>query len=330
MEKILKFDYSIFAEQASSVLGEFYTQELFKQSQQLMDTVKHGDLPKWQRLLDKLPRITLSSNDLNRDTLRIGMPDDCNDETRQQLYELLQGLSPWRKGPFDICGMNIDTEWRSDWKWQRLEPYISPLTDRTVLDIGCGSGYHCWRMNGAGAKLVVGIEPYLLFVLQYWAIRHFLTEPPVFVLPLRFEDMPEKMGCFDTVFSMGVLYHCKNPLEHLKAIREQLRPGGELVLETLIIDSDYGDVLEIAGRYAKMRNINCIPAVKTLEKWLKQVGYTNIRTVNTTITTIQEQRSTDWMKFESLDDYLSPYDSTLTIEDYPAPQRAITIANTPN
>ncbi|MCF6177217.1 MAG: tRNA 5-methoxyuridine(34)/uridine 5-oxyacetic acid(34) synthase CmoB [Victivallaceae bacterium] len=323
----MKFDYSRFAEQATPVIGEDYATKLYQQSQIVIDTVKHGDLLKWQTLLDALPDINLSANDLNADTLLIGDADDCSDKTRQQLYELLQGFCPWRKGPFDICGMKIDTEWRSDWKWQRLESHISPLKNRTVLDIGCGSGYHCWRMNGAGAKLTVGIEPYLLFVMQYWAVRHFLTEPPVFVLPLRFEDMPAKMSCFDTVFSMGVLYHCKKPLEHLMAIREQLQVGGELVLETLIIDESDGDLLEPSGRYAKMRNVNYIPSVATLETWLKKSGYYNIRTVNITTTTPEEQRATDWMKFESLDNYLSPDDSTLTIEDHPAPKRAIVIAN---
>lgn len=324
----MNLDYSKFAEQAMPVIGERNATKLYQQSQTVVDTVKHGDLPKWQTFLDALPDINLSSNDLDSDALRIGMAGDCSDETRIQLYDALKGLCPWRKGPFDICGMKIDTEWRSDWKWQRLAPHISSLKDRTVLDIGCGSGYHCWRMNGAGAKLTIGIEPYLLFVLQYWAIRHFLTEPSVFVLPLRFEDMPGKMGCFDTVFSMGVLYHCKNPLEHLSAIGKQLRAGGELILETLIIDSEHGELLEIDGRYAKMRNISCIPSVATLEKWLKKCGYKNIRTVDVTTTTIEEQRSTEWMRFESLYDYLSPYDSTVTIEDHPAPQRAIIIANT--
>ena len=323
----MKFDYTEFAEQAAPFIGDENAMKLYQQSQNVVDTVKHGDLPKWQNFLDALPKINLSSNNLNADTLRIGMPGDCSDEIKIELENALKGLCPWRKGPFDLCGMKIDTEWRSDWKWQRLEPHISSLKDRTVLDIGCGSGYHCWRMSGTGAKLIVGIEPYLLFVLQYWAIRHFLTEPPVFVLPLRFEAMPDKMGCFDTVFSMGVLYHCKDPLEHLTAISEQLRPGGELVLETLIIDDEYGKLLKIKGRYAKMRNINCIPSVATLEKWLKDCGYKNIRTVDVTTTTIAEQRSTDWMKFESLDDYLSPYDPTVTIEDYPAPRRAIIIAN---
>ncbi len=322
----MKFDYSKFTETATPIIGEANAIKLYQQSQYMIDNVKHGDLAKWQALLDELPNIRLSTSDLSADTLRIGDYADCNDETRQQLYKLLQGLSPWRKGPFDICGLKINTEWRSDWKWQRLEPHISSLQGRTVLDIGCGSGYHCWRMNGAGAKLVVGIEPYLLFVLQYWAIRHFLPEPPVSVLPLRFEELPDRMNCFDSVFSMGVLYHCKKPLEHLKAIHEQLRPGGELILETLIIDDEYGELLDIRGRYAKMRNISCIPSVATLEKWLKVSGYENIRTVDVTTTTIEEQRSTEWMKFESLGDYLSPYDSTLTIEDHPAPRRAIIIA----
>jgi tRNA (mo5U34)-methyltransferase len=323
----LKFDYSRFAEQAAPAIGEGHATKLYQQSQNVIDTVKHGDLLKWQTLLDALPDINLSASDLNAHTLHIGEPGDCSDATREQLYTLLQGLCPWRKGPFDICGMKIDTEWRSDWKWQRLEPHISSLKDRTVLDIGCGSGYHCWCMNGAGAKLTVGIEPYLLFVMQYWAIRHFLAEPQVFVLPLRFEELPSEMKCFDTVFSMGVLYHCRNPLEHLTAVRGQLRTGGELVLETLIIDDVGDEVLEPQGRYAKMRNVNYIPSVTTLEKWLAECGYCNIRTVDISVTTVDEQRSTDWMKFESLRNYLDPNDPTLTIEGFPAPKRAIVIAN---
>lgn len=324
----MKFEYTKFVEQVALFIGSDYATAICQQSQTVIDTVKHGDLAKWKTIIETLPNIKLSRTDLNSDTLLIGDKYDCSEPERQQLYNLLQGLCPWRKGPFNICGVKIDTEWRSDWKWQRLAPYISPLKGRAVLDIGCGSGYHCWRMNGAGAGLAIGIEPYLLFVMQYWAIRHFLPDSAVFVLPLRFEDIPPGMRRFDTVFSMGVLYHCRKPLEHLTAIRDQLRAGGELILETLVVEAKYGDMLKPEGRYAKMRNIHYIPSIPTLEEWLKQCGYCNIRTVDVALTTVDEQRSTEWMTFESLSDYLDPNDSTLTVEGYPAPQRAILIANT--
>ncbi|MEW8068099.1 MAG: DUF1698 domain-containing protein, partial [Candidatus Thiodiazotropha endolucinida] len=43
-------------------------------------------------------------------------------------------------------------------------------------------------------------------------------------------------------------------------------------------------------------------------------------------TTIEEQRATEWMRFESLADYLDPADRSLTIEGYPAPRRAVFVA----
>ena len=63
------------------------------------------------------------------------------------------------------------------------------------------------------------------------------------VLPLALEDLPPGMTGFDTLFSMGVLYHRRAPLGHLRDLRRLLRPGGELVLETLVVEGDAGDVL---------------------------------------------------------------------------------------
>ena len=322
----MPLQYSNFLAAASPHLGREYATTLLRLAEEHLATVKHGDLPRWIAALQALPPPTAEFN-LDLDCIQIGRPRELAEADRDELYRQLQQFCPWRKGPFNIYGVKIDTEWRSDWKWRRLQHQIAPLAGRTVLDIGCGSGYHCWRSYGAGAELVIGIDPYLLFVLQYWVVKHFLPPLPVFVLPLRFEDMPRAMGCFDTVFSMGVLYHCKEPHQHLRELLAQLRPGGELVLETLIVEDR--ELLIPAGRYAKMRNVSAIPAVELLPQWLTECGYCNIRTVDVSTTTVEEQRATDWMKFESLADYLSPTDRNLTIEGHPAPRRAVIIANRP-
>ena len=65
-------------------------------------------------------------------------------------------------------------------------------------------------------------------------------ELPIDLLPLGIEHMPTKMAAFDTVFSMGILYHRRSPMDHLRELRELLRPGGQLVLETLVIDGPEG------------------------------------------------------------------------------------------
>ena len=287
----------------------------------------HGNFGKWMQAVQQLPQITPSMVDLRSPVVQVGDVQDCDDLTREKIEHNLRQLHPWRKGPFSILGIPIDTEWRSDWKWDRFIEHIKPLRGRKVLDVGCGNGYHCWRMAGEGANLVLGIDPTLLYVMQYQAIRHFLINKPVHVLPLGIDDIPENLQAFDSVFSMGVLYHRKSPKEHLCKLFGCLCDGGELILETLVIEGSAGEVLTPKGRYAQMRNVWNIPSCATVENWLQECNYTHVRMIGKTRTTIEEQRSTAWMQFHSLRDFLDPNDSTRTVEGLPAPTRAIFLAN---
>ena len=162
--------------------NEKFDRIIEKLPQDFLTAFNHGDFDGWVSALQELPDISPTSWDLQKG-VAIGEAGQCNDGQREQLKQALLKLQPWRKGPFDMFGLDMDTEWRSDWKWDRLKDHISPLENRNVLDIGCGNGYHCWRMAGAGARFVLGVDSHLLFTMQYWAIRHFLKEPPVFVVP---------------------------------------------------------------------------------------------------------------------------------------------------
>ncbi|PLX98359.1 MAG: tRNA 5-methoxyuridine(34)/uridine 5-oxyacetic acid(34) synthase CmoB [Desulfuromonas sp.] len=283
-----------------------------------LDLSVNSDLLRWQATLERLPTVDAKIDLLN------GV--HIEGQAQGGLAELLMEFHPWRKGPFHICDIDIDTEWRSDWKWDRVVPHIEPLEGRRILDVGCGSGYHCWRMAGAGAALALGIDPSPLYVCQFFALQHFIQDPRVWVLPLGIENLPEAPGAFDTVFSMGVIYHRKSPIEHIEQLKSYLRPGGELVIETLVADGPEGYSLIPHGRYAKMRNVWFVPSVPTLELWLKRCGLKNIRTVDVGTTTSAEQRTTEWMTFESLADFLDPTDAWKTIEGYPAPRRAVVVA----
>ena len=287
----------------------------------------HGDLHAWREAVAGLPRIDLSSVALTSSRVRAGEASDCDDSVRQEIRRRLMQLHPWRKGPYEICGLHVDTEWRSDWKWDRLSGEIAPLRGRLVLDVGCGNGYHAWRMAGEGARQVIGIDPTQLFLFQFEAMRHFLgRHHPVELLPLGIEALPPELRAFDTVFSMGVFYHRRSPFSHLAELKGSLRRGGELVLETLVIEGGEGEVLVPRGRYAKMRNVWFIPTPATLVSWLRRAGFEGIRLIDVSATSVQEQRATAWMHFESLADYLDPSDPGRTLEGYPAPRRAILLA----
>ena len=288
----------------------------------------HGDISKWRAVIDKLPDITDATAILNAPAVSTASPS-VSPALRDKIRDLLLQLRPWRKGPFKIHGIDIDAEWRSDLKWDRLKNEITPLNRRRILDVGCGNGYYALRMMGEGARSVVGIDPTLLFVFQFLALNHFLAVPSVNVLPLRLHELPGAQKFFDTTFSMGVLYHQREPLEHLAQLLSTLRPGGELVLETLILPGAEPLVLEPESRYARMRNVWHLPTASALEEWLRQAGFGDIRLVAVTATTIDEQRSTEWMPFESLAEALAPDDSCRTVEGLPAPTRALVICKSP-
>jgi tRNA (mo5U34)-methyltransferase len=292
----------------------------------------HGYLEQWQQLMRDLPLLATDQLELKKQ-VSVGSDLQLQEQltnAQQTLFvKQLKTLAPWRKGPFNLYGIEIDTEWRSDWKWDRLLPHISSLQDRTVIDVGCGNGYHCWRMLGEGAKAVLGIDPTQKFLAQFGVIKRYLgADLPVHLLPLGIEDMPqlpEKEGV-DSVFSMGVLYHRKSPIDHLLELKALLKPGGELILETIVIDGDEHSVLVPEGRYAQMRNIWFLPSAAALALWLRKCGFKNVKIVDIANTSLNEQRATPWMDYHSLTNFLDPEDKTKTLEGHPAPKRAILVA----
>lgn len=329
----------------------------------IKDRSNYAHAPVYQAAVARLPVVTADSVALDADILTINV--NLTDSERKQTLALLKQLMPWRKGPFKIGRSQIDnnqidsnqnsdndpiheqsqpilidTEWHSDWKWRRVAPHLGNLKGRRVLDVGGGSGYHGWRMAGAGAETVIIVDPSCLFYHQFMAIRHFVGAADAadaddlnsqdnntdgyrtHYIPVPLEALPAHSQLFDTVFSMGVLYHRQSPFEHLQQLRGQLVKGGELVLETLVIDGDANTVLVPHNRYAQMNNVYFLPSVAALIGWLEKVGFTDVRCVDVAVTSTDEQRQTDWMTYQSLSDFLDPNDASKTIEGYSAPKRA--------
>lgn len=290
---------------------------------------RYGDLPDWLEVIDTAPTVQPSVCNFEA-SVNIGDPSDLDSDQRQALSDVLTGLMPWRKGPFDIFGVHLDAEWRSDMKWNRIIDKVSSLNGRNIIDIGCGNGYYMLRMLGQGAKRLVGVDPSPRFVVQFDLLKKLIgTQIPAHILPIRAEQLPTGVPLFDTAFSMGVLYHRREPQSHLKEISEVLKPGGEFILETLIIEGDAGDCLVPENRYAQMRNVWSIPSLRTLTDWVGQAGYEKIEVLDINRTTTEEQRRTPWMQFQSLGDFLDPQDSSKTVEGYPAPIRAAIRATRP-
>ena len=285
-----------------------------------------ADFPRFLSSLKSLPDVTPTLLDFNRDEVTVGDISDLTETQKLVLKDNLKKMIPWRKGPFNLFGINIDAEWRSDLKFARLEKSGINFEGKRVLDIGSGNGYYMFRLLGKGAESVVGVEPYLLNFMQFNAIRKFVPQSNIITLPVGIEALPDNYGKFDSLLSMGVFYHRKSPFDHLAKLRSLLRPGGEIVLETLVTEGDEGNVLVPENRYAKMRNVWFIPSVPTLTAWLKRAKFHDISLIDVSRTTSSEQRKTDWMPWESLTDFLDKENPEKTVEGYPAPKRAMITA----
>lgn len=280
-------------------------------------------LPEWQGLRPTL--LARFSPSFHGDQARwLSAINDLQSVGRSE--EALRKLMPWRKGPWSFGEVAIDTEWRSDWKWARLQPHLNRLCGKRVLDAGCGNGYFGWRLLDAGAHAVIGIDPTLLYCMQHLAVATLQGTANNWVLPMTLEEAPLS-ACFDLVMSMGVIYHRRDPIDHVRRLFECTASGGEVVLESLIVEAERN--LHPPDRYARMRNVHVVPTIGQVINWLAQVGFINARVVDVTVTSIEEQRSSDWMRFESLREALDPRDPLRTVEGHPAPVRAIVIALKP-
>lgn len=308
-----------------------YTDEIAELIEEKQAFLAHpkGNFHKYLRVVDQLPDQTPSVIHLDTPAVSVGTSADISGEERQQLETLLKQLSPWRKGPFNLFGIHVDAEWRSDMKWDRVAPHLPDLAGKRILDIGASNGYYMFRMAAHNPALVLGLEPQSAFFCQYLAIQKLMNRENVACLPATHEELPQMKGFFDLVLCMGILYHRRSPLDMLKEIHDCLRPSaGTLVLENLVLEGKNHVCLFPENRYAKMRNIYFIPDLAVMVSWLARAGFKDIQCLDVTLTTLAEQRKTDWIQTESLSDFLDPHDPAKTVEGYPGPVRAVFMART--
>lgn len=237
----------------------------------------------------------------------------------KKIYETARLLMPWRKGPFQIGETFINSEWKSYVKYNLLRPHFN-LKDKRVADIGCNNGYYMFRMQEDEPKLLVGFDPSPLYKTQFDFINNFVKSDIVYEL-LGVEHLEFYEEKFDTIFCLGVLYHRSDPISMLKSLYKSLDKKGEVILDTFYIDGEDDMVLSPESSYSKIPNIYFVPTIKALKNWCLRAGFDDFEVLETSVTDANEQRKTDWIQGQSLEDFLDTDDSTKTMEGYPAPQR---------
>lgn len=251
--------------------------------------------------------------------LRIVFLSSLNGDVLELIKDLAYLLKPWRKGPFYLEKLFIDAEWKSFIKWNLIASHIK-LEGKDVVDVGCNNGYYLFEMAKFSPKSLTGFDPSGLYKCQFDFINLFIQEPIVYEL-LGIEHLKIYQKKFDIIFCLGVLYHRSDPIVALKSLKMGLKDNGEVILDTLIIDSDQEIALCPSKTYAKMPNVYFIPTIPTLKGWAARSGLEVTEILAIKDTTIFEQRKTEWIGGLSLESFLNSHNSKETIEGYLAPRR---------
>ena len=238
---------------------------------------------------------------------------------RKETLQTALNLRSWRKGPFKIDDILIDSEWRSFVKFNLLAPHMD-LADKVVGDIGCNNGYYLFRMLTQRPKKLIGFDPGVMSFLQFKFIDAFVRSGIEYEL-LGVEHLPHYGVKFDALFCLGVLYHRSDPVRTLKELKGALNAGGELFLDTMYLDMEGDFALSPKNTYSKIPNIYFVPTVSALLNWCERANFKDAQILATKPTDAHEQRKTEWILGQSLGDFLDPADPARTIEGYPAPKR---------
>ena len=312
--------------------NNFYNKYTFREYENLFSLFdenknfsNHGNLEQWKNILTKLPDISTNYLDFSKEFIQIGNSNEINLSQLKVLEKGLLNLRPWRKGPFNIFGLEIDSEWRSEKKWQRIEDYLPKIKGMRIGDIGCSNGYYSYKLLKLEPELIVGMDKTSLFIIQFLATKFYAKQiQELIILPCSSEEFNPEFVDFDLLLSMGILYHAKNPSNHLASLQRLVKKNGYIILETIISNLKQNINIEKNQTYAGMSNIGTIFTKDNLIKLLNVSGFKNIQVVNDSFTSISEQRTTRWMQGKSLSDFILSNGDTL--EGYPPVCRTIFIA----
>ena len=287
-------------------------------------------IEKFQIMEKAISKLPLASDlatppeiDLSGAEIKIGKANDLNQQQHDLLSAAIDALSPWRKGPFDIFGRYIDAEWKSNLKWDRISDALGELRGRQILDLGCGNGYYMFRAAAQEPKSILGLDPSIQFYYVFEMMQRFLQLPSLQYERLGLEHLYVFDQAFDVAICMGVLYHHRSPVEILRNLKQTIRVGGFAIIESQSIDGEGSMALFPEDRYAKAWNVFFVPTKDCLVNWVKRSGFKNVEVISHTKVTVDEQRATKDMTWESLPNFLDSNDHNLTIEGYPAPYRTV-------
>ena len=120
--------------------------------------------------------------------------------------------------------------WTGAQQWASLQVFASGFVEnKTVLDVGCGSGCGTHQFALKGAQLVVGGD--ISGEAIEYANTRYHDDRAYFIL-LDAQELPFPDNSFDTIIAFEVIEHLKRYEHFLSECNRVLRDGGKFISST--------------------------------------------------------------------------------------------------
>lgn len=160
------------------------------------------------------------------------------------------------------------------------------LTGKSVIDIGCWDGFYSFECEKRGSEKIVATDRFVwdkpTITDAGFDFAHKHLNSKVQKIHSYVEDLPEKkLGKFDIVLMLGVLYHAKNPIQYIEIAKELSK--GIVVFETVV---DLLDINVPAVRYYVSDELNHDPTnfwgfnELAMKGMMKDAKFKNVQAIN--------------------------------------------------
>lgn len=135
-------------------------------------------------------------------------------------YDDERFFKEYAKMPRSKSGLNAAGE------WHQLKPLFPSLQGKTVLDLGCGYGWHCTFAAERGAAQVLGLD-LSEKMIEEAKKRNAKKQIKYRICGIEEYEYPEKM--WDCVVSNLALHYIENIKEIFRKVYETLKVGGTFI-----------------------------------------------------------------------------------------------------
>ncbi len=276
---------------------------------------------RWREGADAVVAVKADFLKVTAGTVCLGSHQALSDSDAAKIDYGLKAFLPWKKGPYSIFGREIDSEWRSDLKWDRIAPFLGSIEGQVIADIGCHNGYYMYRLRDLGAKCVLGFEPMPINFYNHQLLQNIYPVPEISLELFGVEHIDLFPESFDAILCMGILYHHTDPVGLLRKMRRALHPKGRIIIDCQGIAGADSLSLTPTGRYAGATGVWFLPTLTCLQNWIRRAGFSQQTVIYSAPLDSKEQRATPWAELKSLSDFLDKGDKSKTVEGHPAPWR---------